>query len=559
MMKTIHNVILKCGKVLLVLCTLFSQLSFSLEVFADEVGSSLDEGKVVTGLEETTLEENLEDEEGILGDNEETSVDEDNNTGDDDKESSTESVTVTIDEEVAVVLGTFVDSLTVSMLKEALSEEYDQSIISVMDDGNEVALDAIVKSGMVLMIDDSEYLIAVLGDFDENGIVDDADLDILIEDILRIREEGEEDSYFDVSDITYLYASIKNTSWIEEVDSEDVLSFETSMDNDNVLVGDTFEIKLIINGFDKDFIDGIEGIVHYDESLLELEAIDVLKDFRIKGDKNEEGKFVYLLNNYINNDSSALLTLRFKAKAFGDAEVSVEDILIAKSGTYVRLEKDNNVIETVVSIAPAGMGGGDDSNITDDNDSENTQDDNVVDNSSDKDAEVVNTVNNVETVNNTKTTYVSLSRNNYISALEIKGYDIEFDKNTFEYSISVDNDVKSLDLSIVLDSSFASYVVNGNENFKEGKNTVEIVVTAEDGTERTYTITVDKKAKESSKSEDDETEEEESSNASKTVIIILIVLVIIGLIYVIFKDDEEEESSKSDNAKKVNDDKKKKK
>ena len=68
-----------------------------------------------------------------------------------------------------------------------------------------------------------------------------------------------------------------------------------------------------------------------------------------------------------------------------------------------------------------------------------------------------------------------------------------------------------------------------------GNNLVSIIVTAEDGSSRTYTINVEKKGSNTKKSVNDKI-----SNSSRIVIIILIVLIIIGLIYVIFKDDEED-------------------
>ena len=240
-----------------------------------------------------------------------------------------------------------------------------------------------------------------------------------------------------------------------------------------------------------------------------------------------------------------------------DVEIKIEDIIMAMDGYYVEVLDDTNYISTYVSVAPAGMGGDDPgTDVTDpeepvDNDEQLSDD--VTSVKDEEPVEVVNTVNTVNTV--TVVEDVALSDDNYISSLEIDGYDIDFDMYTYEYNISVGSDVDSLDLSIVLNDSSASYVVNGNSDFSEGSNTVEIVVTASDGTERTYTINVDKEA---SQDVSDDTEEEESSNISRTVIIILIVLVIIGLIYVIFKDDDDTDV-KSDSSKKSVDSKKNKK
>ena len=611
-MKTKNNVIQKFGKVLLVFCTLFSQLSFSLEVFADEVVDSLSGGEVDTVSEETAMEDsdnlenevidannsgseeldtNLEDSDssdttiggdtvGEVENNDEEPTDDTTDgelveePGDDTTEEDptddpiedepieedpiVEDVFYIIEDGFILINGTFNSNLTVSMLKNAIMSDvnYSESIIVVSDADEELSDEDIITNNMTLSIDGVNYLIVVIGDFDNDGIVGESDIDALIEDIL-LTLDGEEE-VFDVADVTYIASAIRESNWItDEVILEDILSFETSVSSSNVLVGDTFEVSLIVNDFDKNYINGIEGIVSYDESLVELESISVLEDVYVKGSKNEEGKFVYLLNDY-NSDGEALLTFTFRALSVGeDVEIKIEDIIMAMDGYYVEVLDDTNYISTYVSVAPAGMGGDDPgTDVTDpeepvDNDEQLSDD--VTNVPDEEPVEVVNTVNTVDTV--TVVEDVALSDDNYISSLEIDGYDIDFDMYTYEYNISVGSDVDSLDLSIVLNDSSASYVVNGNSGFSEGSNTVEIVVTASDGTERTYTINVDKEA---SQDVSDDTEEEESSNISRTVIIILIVLVIIGLIYVIFKDDDDTDV-KSDISKKSVDSKKNKK
>lgn len=72
----------------------------------------------------------------------------------------------------------------------------------------------------------------------------------------------------------------------------------------------------------------------------------------------------------------------------------------------------------------------------------------------------------------------------------------EFDRNKTNYTITVGYDVTSLDLKAVLNDSKATYVVEGNENFVVGHNTVTITVTAEDGTKKTYTLDVIRSEKE---------------------------------------------------------------
>ena len=546
-MKT-KDIVLKFGKILLVFCTLFSQLSFSLEAFAEEVVN--DDDSKVEEINELTEEDEVNKEEDVIEDthtdkvngtyagddtvltDEENSTDE--NVTEDTEEDNTEegvsdvSVDVVIDEEDAIVLGTFSENLTVSMLRNSLSRDYDGSVILVLDGDSELDDDDIVTSDMLLSIDGNEYTIFVIGDFDNDGIVDQNDVNYIIDDIL----DGDE-GILDVSDAAYVNASIKNNEWLQVLDTTDVLNLQSVTDA-SVLVGDTFNLNLIVSGFAEDFINGIQGIVSYDESLLELKDISVKNV--VSGDKNEEGKFVYLLEDY-NNSDDVLLTFTFVALAEGEASVSINDVIAARDGAYVSFEYDNNSIETTVSIAPVGMGG---------------YEDDVIEETTAAEPVVVNTS---DVVNMSKVTYVVLSSNNYISSLKIKGYDIDFDKYNYEYNVTVGSDVKSLNLDIILDSAYATYVVNGNGNFKTGKNVVEIVVTAEDGSSRTYTINVDKKAKDVVKEESNE-----KSNVSRIIIIVLIILVIIGLIYVIFRDDEEDtpkDNKKNDNKKKNNTKKKK--
>lgn len=127
------------------------------------------------------------------------------------------------------------------------------------------------------------------------------------------------------------------------------------------------------------------------------------------------------------------------------------------------------------------------------------------------------------------------SSNNYLKSLEIDGYEIEFNKDTNEYKIKVKSDVTSLDIKALSEDSRSRVEITGNENFKEGENTVTITVTAEDGTIREYKLVVDKEEKKQAAVTTDD-----SNTAEKVVIVILIILVVLGLLYLIFKKDDEE-------------------
>lgn len=68
----------------------------------------------------------------------------------------------------------------------------------------------------------------------------------------------------------------------------------------------------------------------------------------------------------------------------------------------------------------------------------------------------------------------------------------KFDKDTTDYSLTVEAHKKSLTINAVPEDDTATYVIKNNANFRIGKNTVSVVVTAEDGTVKTYNIVVNK-------------------------------------------------------------------
>lgn len=84
------------------------------------------------------------------------------------------------------------------------------------------------------------------------------------------------------------------------------------------------------------------------------------------------------------------------------------------------------------------------------------------------------------------------STNNYLSSLTVEGYtlDSEFKKDKEEYSIVVENDVTKIKINTQLDDSSAKVEGSGEVEVKEGSNKLEIKVTAEDGSTRTYILNV---------------------------------------------------------------------
>lgn len=94
--------------------------------------------------------------------------------------------------------------------------------------------------------------------------------------------------------------------------------------------------------------------------------------------------------------------------------------------------------------------------------------------------------------NNTRTD--NKSNDNYLKSLTIKSsHEMEpsFNKDVNTYNIKVPYEVEKLDLSYITSNEKSKVEITGNEDFKVGSvNTVEIKVTAEDGSVRIYSLNV---------------------------------------------------------------------
>jgi len=89
----------------------------------------------------------------------------------------------------------------------------------------------------------------------------------------------------------------------------------------------------------------------------------------------------------------------------------------------------------------------------------------------------------------------SYSKDNTLKSLIVEGYKLSpaFDKNTTNYKLDVNNDVTSLKVSAQVNDSRARVNGVGTINVSEGLNRIEILVTAQNGSIKTYVIEVDVK------------------------------------------------------------------
>ena len=88
------------------------------------------------------------------------------------------------------------------------------------------------------------------------------------------------------------------------------------------------------------------------------------------------------------------------------------------------------------------------------------------------------------------------STNNYLNYLNTDRYNLtsEFNKELEEYNITVGSNITTIKVSATPEESSATVTGTGVYNLKTGLNEISIVVTAEDGSTRTYMVKVEKEA-----------------------------------------------------------------
>lgn len=87
------------------------------------------------------------------------------------------------------------------------------------------------------------------------------------------------------------------------------------------------------------------------------------------------------------------------------------------------------------------------------------------------------------------------SSNNNLKAITSNLISIDFNKDITEYTYTIDNDIKKLDLKALPEDSSAKIDIS-DQTLKTGENKINIIVTAENNEKKIYTITVNKKAEE---------------------------------------------------------------
>lgn len=86
----------------------------------------------------------------------------------------------------------------------------------------------------------------------------------------------------------------------------------------------------------------------------------------------------------------------------------------------------------------------------------------------------------------------SYSKNNNLSSLGVTGYELTpgFNKDTTEYTVNVPSDVEKITLTGAVEDKKASINGLGEFDVSEGENKFDVTVTAENGSQKTYTVKI---------------------------------------------------------------------
>lgn len=127
------------------------------------------------------------------------------------------------------------------------------------------------------------------------------------------------------------------------------------------------------------------------------------------------------------------------------------------------------------------------------------------------------------------------SSNNYLSSLSSDIVNIDFDKEVLDYNVVVKSNVNKLDLVGVPEDSKATVTIL-DQSLKSNKTKIKVMVKAEDGNERIYTVTVNKKNEKKVTATTTKKSMDSFEKSSKLkwgiIFFALIIIVIIDVLYI---------------------------
>lgn len=212
----------------------------------------------------------------------------------------------------------------------------------------------------------------------------------------------------------------------------------------SVIVGNNVEVVVNINNIKvTDGVAGFEAKVNYDSNYLEFVSKSNMASFFIS--YTDSVKMIsgaaLDVDSRITSSSSNLIKLVFKTKKVGKTTISLSGTEVSEGNTAIA---SSNNPSKMISITPPP------------------------------------------------------SSNANLASLGLSSGTLNFNKNTTSYNVKVDSGVTSINVSASTEDKGAKVSGIGTKNLNYGDNKINVVVTAEDGTKKTYTMTVNREDNRSS-------------------------------------------------------------
>ena len=286
--------------------------------------------------------------------------------------------------------------------------------------------------------------------------------------------------------------------------------------NANIVGNDTFESEITLYIQVNNLVDfngacnglcGLVGNLNYDTNKIELISLNALENFDLT-----QGTTLVLYKSTGVASGTKILSMKFKNKSLTKDETTTITLsnIVASDG-----DKDINTSDASKTIKF----------VVKENNNNNNQ---------------MNTNNNSTNNTTNKKEETKKSNNNYLSSITLSDGNITFDKDVLTYDIIVDYETTTIEIKANVEDDKAIITGDGKHTLNVGSNVIKITIKAEDESERTYTLNINREEKDIVVDTDNEVIEDdaiEKENNYVMPIVIISVILVIGLIgFVIWKN-----------------------
>ena len=305
--------------------------------------------------------------------------------------------------------------------------------------------------------------------------------------------------------------------------------------NANIVGNDTFESEITLYIQVNNLVDfngacsglcGLVGNLNYDTNKIELTSINALESFDLT-----QGKTLVLYKSTGVASGTKILSMKFKNKSLTKDEtttITFSNVVASDGDKDINTSDASKTIEFIVK---------ENENINNNNNQTNNNTNTNTNNNTSNN----NTTNKKPSSNtNNKKKKAKKSDNNYLSSITLSDGNITFDKDVLTYDVIVDYETTTIEIKANVEDDKATITGDGKHTLNVGSNVIKITIKAEDESERTYTLNINREEKDIVVDTDNEVIEDdaiEKENNYVMPIVIISVILVIGLIgFVIWKN-----------------------